>query len=679
MALAIPIALHLLQLRRFRRVAFSNVSFLKDVQKETKSRHRLRNLLILLARLLAFACLILAFADPILVPEDAGKVEARQTASIYLDTSPSMMASGELGSLLQEAKQKATALVEAFDETTQFHVFTSDFDGQDQRFITQNEALERIAGATITSSAPSLAAVIQRSEDQLQRASSQQARGFWLTDLQKSSHDVLNTSPPDSSHRWHVLPVKANAVPNMWVDSAWFDAPIALSDQPAALNVRIGHDAQEGLDALPLTLQVDGVTEAIGSFNLVPGLPTDTVLRFTHGLPGSHGIQIKLNDAPVQFDDAYFLGYDVEASVEVCHWVEPADGINQTSFLVDQALAAASPLVAIDRNSSLPSTQSLLTYDALVVNGIRNPSAGELAQLVQFQKEGGTILVIPDSACAGMTSIGQALGLGNLNGWTFSNGQVEQVRWTHPLFQGVFRSVPKGVDWPTYDRLLNRIPLSNEEVLATADNGLPFLSLIRQPGHAGIVFLFHSPLETGNFTRHGLFVPTLLRMVESSRQTHSMQLTLGEDQTFVLPLRMDTLEVRATDLEWQIRPDGEERHWVPEVRSTTLGTKLGWGNALADPGLYRVMRNQSQVAVFGLNHERNESQLDCWLHDEWEEALRQQLWPAIDLWIQPAEGVAALVEQNIAGRRLAWYFVLAAIVALAFETLFLRKWKSLFS
>ncbi|MGB2229302.1 MAG: BatA domain-containing protein, partial [Flavobacteriales bacterium] len=39
LALAIPVALHLLQLRRFKRVAFSNVAFLRDVQKETRSRH----------------------------------------------------------------------------------------------------------------------------------------------------------------------------------------------------------------------------------------------------------------------------------------------------------------------------------------------------------------------------------------------------------------------------------------------------------------------------------------------------------------------------------------------------------------------------------------------------------------------------------------------------------------
>ena len=136
-ALAIPIALHLLQLRRYRRVAFSNVSFLRDVQKETQSRHRLRNLLVLLARLITFAALILAFADPMWAPEENPNPSTRQAVSVYIDTSPSMMAAGETGPLIQEAKQKATTLVDAFSETDKFHVFTSEFEGQDQRFLTQ--------------------------------------------------------------------------------------------------------------------------------------------------------------------------------------------------------------------------------------------------------------------------------------------------------------------------------------------------------------------------------------------------------------------------------------------------------------------------------------------------------------------------------------------------------------
>ena len=681
-ALAIPIALHLLQLRRFRRVAFSNVSFLKDVQKETQSRHRLRNLLILLARLLAFACLIVAFADPMLVPEDASDVSARQSVSVYLDTSPSMMASGEVGSLLQEAKQKASALVEAFDETAQFHVFASDFDGQDQRFVTQTEALERIAGAAPSSSSPSLASVIQRAEDQLQRAASSRAQAFWVTDLQRSSHDVNQTTAPDTSARWHVLPLRANEVPNMWVDSLWFDAPIALADQPAALYVRIAHDANEGVGALPLTLQIDGVTEAIGSFNVVPGLPTDTVLRFTHGAPGNHAVQVKLSDAPVQFDDAYHLGYRVEPSVDVFHWSERHDGIHRTSSLVDQAFASASPLLSVTRASSLPSTQNLVGFDVLVANGIQRPSAGECAQIARFREAGGTVLLIPDSSGLGMSPLLEAMNMGETQGWVLGEGQVASVQWSHPLFQGVFRNVPQNVDWPTYDRLLRRRPRNDESVLATADNGMPFLSKLDGGTERGETFVLHAPLETGNFTRHGLFVPTLLRIAESSRATQSAQLTLGSDQTLLLPLRLDTLQSRASSIDWSIQalaPGQTDKQWVPEVRTTPGGTKLGWGNSLEEPGLYAVNQDGNTVAVFGLNHDRKESDLTCWTADEWTTAVGRQGWPDIEVWSQPAEGVAALVQQNIAGRRLAWYFVMGALLALALETLFLRKWNTLFS
>ena len=320
LALAIPVALHLLQLRRFKRVAFSNVAFLRDVQKETRSRHRLRNLLILLARLLAFGCLILAFADPMLTPESKAGEAGRNAVSIYVDTSPSMMASGESAPLLQEAKGKANALVESFAETDLFHVFTSGFQGQDQRFLTQPEALERIASIQLSSHSPGLEAVMERSMDQLGRAESASKRAFWISDVQESSHEVDAMTPPDTTVSWHLLPVQANPSPNLWVDSVWFETPLALPDREAELHVRIGHDALDGVDGLPLQLRVDGVPEALGSFNVVPGMPTDTVLRFTHGAPGPHLVEVRIDDAPVSFDDVHHIGYNVSSGVKALHW-----------------------------------------------------------------------------------------------------------------------------------------------------------------------------------------------------------------------------------------------------------------------------------------------------------------------------------------------------------------------
>lgn len=684
LALAIPIALHLLQLRRYRRVAFSNVSFLKDVQKETQSRHRLRNLLILLARLLAFAALILAFADPMRAPEGGANKAARQTVSVYLDTSPSMMAAGETGPLIQEAKQKATALVEAFSETDKFHVFTSEFEGQDQRFLTQTEALERIAAAQLSHHAPSLEAVVQRSMDAFRRAEGASPRGFWLTDLQKSTHDLRTMNSPDTSVTWHVLPVTANDVPNVWVDSIWFDAPLALTDQSAALQIRIQHDAREGVDGLPLTLKVDGVTEALGSFNLVPGLPTDTVLRFTHGQAGPHVLTVELEDAPVRFDDIHHLGYDVQTGIDVFHWTDAGMPFRKATQLVEQAFESARPMVDVTRGTSLPSPQVLAAYDLVVTDGISSPSPGACALIQQFVEGGGSVFVIPDSAAQGLDALYPALSLAAPRGWIQEEGQVSEVRWTHPLYRGVFRAVPSRVDWPEYDRILDRTPHAKEEVLIEANNGTAYLSQVRGTSGTGHVYLLGTNLETGNLTRHSLFVPTLLRTAESARQTEGRRYLLGRDQAMTLALQDASAASRETDVDWSVvqlhTPSGQpDVRVVPEVRTTPDGLRLGWGSALTEPGAYAAQKNGITVAAFGLNPSASESQLTCWLPEEWTQELISLGWEDIPVWTQPADQVARMVEQHIAGERLAWYFFLAAIVALALETLLLKRWNKLFS
>ena len=59
--LTIPVIIHLFNFRRYKTVYFSNVAFLKNIRKETKSRSNLKNILILIARLLALAFLVLVF------------------------------------------------------------------------------------------------------------------------------------------------------------------------------------------------------------------------------------------------------------------------------------------------------------------------------------------------------------------------------------------------------------------------------------------------------------------------------------------------------------------------------------------------------------------------------------------------------------------------------------------
>ena len=64
LALAIPIIIHLFNFRKHEKIYFSSIRFLEEIKTKNKKKRNLKNLLILLSRLLALAFLIIAFAKP---------------------------------------------------------------------------------------------------------------------------------------------------------------------------------------------------------------------------------------------------------------------------------------------------------------------------------------------------------------------------------------------------------------------------------------------------------------------------------------------------------------------------------------------------------------------------------------------------------------------------------------
>ncbi|MFT3886074.1 MAG: BatA domain-containing protein [Flavobacteriales bacterium] len=121
-ALAIPVLIHLFQLRRFKRIEFPDVQLLQEVTQQTRSRQKVRHWLTLIARLLALACLVLAFAQPYL-RSASGTVKAGQRAiSLYIDDSWSMDGQNPQGRLLDQARTDAQDAVMAYSAADRFQV-----------------------------------------------------------------------------------------------------------------------------------------------------------------------------------------------------------------------------------------------------------------------------------------------------------------------------------------------------------------------------------------------------------------------------------------------------------------------------------------------------------------------------------------------------------------------------
>src|SRR5690606_35427959 len=119
--LLIPIIVHLFQLRKFKKEAFTNVAFLKQVNIQTRKSSQIKKWLTLFTRMLALAAIVLAFAQPY-TSKNLKFNEAEETV-IYLDNSFSMQKKGANGELLKRAVQE---LLLNIDENKPFTLITND-------------------------------------------------------------------------------------------------------------------------------------------------------------------------------------------------------------------------------------------------------------------------------------------------------------------------------------------------------------------------------------------------------------------------------------------------------------------------------------------------------------------------------------------------------------------------
>ena len=118
LAAAIPILLHLLNLRKLRTIEFSTLSFLKELQKTSIRRLKLRQLLLLILRTLLVLLIVLAFSRPTLRGSLIGNIgnHAKTTAIYIIDDSYSMTVGDERGELLKQAQQAARNVVHLFKD-----------------------------------------------------------------------------------------------------------------------------------------------------------------------------------------------------------------------------------------------------------------------------------------------------------------------------------------------------------------------------------------------------------------------------------------------------------------------------------------------------------------------------------------------------------------------------------
>jgi hypothetical protein len=664
--LAVPIIIHLFNFRRYRKVYFTNVRQLQEITIKTRRNARLKNLLILLLRLLATAALVIVFAGPYKMDKDkqSGTPSGRKIVSVFIDNSFSMELSDGDVSLLEMAKARALDIADAYAASDRFQLITNDFSGKTQQLLSKESFIDEVHNITYSPffrSTPDIIARQKRLLDTEQGAK----ECYFISDFQK------NTMSPeqmeiDSSYRVILMPLFSEKLPNISIDSCWFETPTHRAGEPNKLFVKICGKGNEALQKLPIRLMVNNKQSGLGNFDLAPNGETVTEILFTVYEQGAHHACVEISDYPVTFDDKMFFTFSVSNKIGVAELSDnPQQNYLQILFGSDDAFQyEKTDLKRIDYSI-------FNQYSLIVLSNSDDISSGLTSSLEQFAAEGGSIAIFPstndkenslkelfqkfDISLDGLQPDTSSLRFGTLN-------------LNSAFFADVFERMPKNMEMPSVTQHHHLLPPIGSETLIQFENNAP--ALIQIPYQKGKIFFFTFPLneKCTTFPHQALFVPVMLRMAFTSVQAQPLYYTIGENE--MIAVRNFTL---VNDVAPNVISDNGTS-FIPGVRESQGQHIFYMHDNILKAGFYTIASVSDSLHI-ACNYNRKESELDCFTKSEIEQQIHNKGFRNISVWKESGIPVAKAISELYQGIPLWRWFILVVLFALLLEGVIIRLWK----
>lgn len=668
-ALAVPILVHLFNFRRFKKMMFSNVSFLKEIKLETQSKSKLKHLLILLTRMLALTAIVLAFAQPYIPQPGMSAKPGNAAVSIYIDNSFSMQTAGRDGALIDLAKNKALEIVEAFSPSDKFQLLTGDFEGRHQRLVSKEEMTELIQSVEISPVSRKLSEVISRQRDVLVNSGVDNKRAFVLTDLQASVTDP-EAVQNDTSIRVTVVPELPEIKRNIFIDSVWFETPVRQLNQPEVLHIRLYNTGDEIAENLPVQLLSNGVQKSVATATIPPRSHAEATITYTNTESGFKHCALLIDDASITKDDSYYFSYTVAEKIRVLEIKGTAATENAVSAVFsDDPFYTFTQVAESGIDFGLFSRQ-----DFIIINQLRGITSGLAAELDKFVRAGGSALIIPASEII-QNEYNSLLGgwkIGQLVGKSATPVKVNAVNYEHFIFKEAFQQSEGNVDLP-WTQAFYEVSLTSSalaEPMMTLQTGSPFMLSGR--ADLGRIYLIAASLNTdeSNFIRHAFFPATLVRMAEFSQPSQQLAYVLGSNEAVVLRnLTMEgeqTFRLKHIDLGAEV---------IPEHRNAAGQVEIFVHGDLQQAGNYMLSWGDTGVQPLAFNYNRAESYNETIAVDAFGEKLQELQFANWSMLEGDGETVASQASRIEDGKKYWLTLIMWALIFLAIEILLIKFWR----
>ncbi|GEQ86480.1 membrane protein [Patiriisocius marinistellae] len=623
--LLIPILIHLFQLRRFQKVDFTNVAFLKKVNIQTRKSSQLKKWLTLLMRLLALACIIFAFAQPFSASKTA--LNANKETVLYIDNSFSMEAKGANGTLMQRAIQ------DIFKETK---------DGNKISWFTNNSSKKDAPSANFKSEILKTeythkqltpTEVLLKAEQLFSKDQSADKRIIYVSDFQlKESFPVIK-----GNYSIDAVQLKPQAITNISIDSAYV---ISKSNNKIDLEVLLTAKSDTH-NTVSVSLFNGNVLVAKSAvdFSDVKQQKANFSFENSEGFKG----HLSITDSGLTYDNDLYFSINKPTKLKVL-------SINEANSDFLQRMYNETEFEYTRQDSRSLNYSIIPEQNCIILNELKEIPASLSAALQAFSDNGGSVLIIPskDSSATSYNQLLKVLNLGSISEEIIQEKNITQIVFDHPIYADVFEKRVVNFQYPKVNSFYETTSLATP--ILKFEDGKPFI--LNNDNAFFSTASFND--ANSNFISSPLIVPTLYNIARSSLKLPALYFEVGSPTRFAVPVSMiqdEILTIRDSIVSF-----------IPLQQTKANKVLISTNENPSVSGTFSIEKKQEFVENVSYNYARNESNLQYADVDNWD---------GVETHKSISNLFDAIAEENNINEFWKW-FVIGAFLFLLAEMLILK-------
>lgn len=515
LAATIPLLIHLWSRRQAVTVDFSSLMFLVAAHRQNARRLQLKQLLILLLRMLIVALIALALARPFLtLGLPLAAVRAKTDVVIVLDNSYSMGYQDVDGVWFEKAKTLATDVLRSLRHGDSASlILMSDTPKPIFRQLTPDvdSVIEAIQNAEVSYRATNVQPSIELAHEILSESTQQNRELYLISDFAQNGWDNWETVANRSGSRIVLLPVSENISHNTNIEEILPSHQLIGVDLPFHLNTTIKNNSDAPVAQTTLTFYVGDEKKKTHTFSAIADESIMTTLTHTFSAPGTHTGYFALTDDRLNTDNRRYFAVEALGEIRVLCVGEQTEYLKLALNPLGSKQTVEVPM--IQPTACTPAefdTFPLEEFDIILLADGPEISTGGEAQLREFIRQGKSIIVFG--------SVSHTLSwipaqFGQPIRWQIPQ-QVSKYEETHPIFEIFPENVLSGQYGPQFYEGMTVTPAPDATVIARFDDETPFL-IERREGKSHILF-FNCSLQQQPNSSELLVNPYFLPLLQHS-------------------------------------------------------------------------------------------------------------------------------------------------------------------